>query len=389
MPAITLSNPASFFYLRDGKALKSISDLAIVLKTITDDSFAYHVTSEKNDFANWISDTFKEPQLATALRNARTKNQIREVLQRYLDKGHFVHETIIIGGGIAGMSAALYAARSRMDYLIISPDFGGQMNVSGEIENYPGMAHTNFAEFQDKFKEQMDVNGIVFTDETVTEIRKLPDGHFLVVTDAHRHETETVILCTGARARKLGVPGEAEFDKKGITYCHVCDGPLFKGRDVAIVGGGDAALEAAAGMLRIARKLYLITVNPKLIGKAYLLERVVGQENVTVIVNAKTTRILGNKSVTAIAVEQNGKEKILPVEGIIVEIGRVPNTEAAGKLCAIDSDGHIMVDRDQMTSVPGIFAAGDCADGHEYQYVISAGQAVTALLKAQKYLQQK
>lgn len=389
MPAITLTDKKAYFYLKTGIALKSISHLADTLISMTDDVFAYHVSTVKNDFANWVESTFREPQLATALRSTRSKAQTRELLQRFLKNGKFVLETIIIGGGIAGMSAALYAARSRMSYLIISPDFGGQMNVSGEIENYPGMTHTNFAEFQDKFKEQMDANGVVFVDETVRDIESLDNGQFLVVTEKNAYETETVILCSGARARKLNVPGEPEFEKKGLTYCHVCDGPLFKGKDVAIVGGGDAALEAAAGMLRIARKLYLVTINPAMKGKTYLLERVIGQPTVTVVSNAKTVRVVGEKSVTGLIVSQNGKEQTLPVQGVIVEIGRVPNTELVKTLCKIDEDGHVIIGKDMMTSVPGLFAAGDCADIHEYQYVISAGQAVTALLKAQKYLQQK
>jgi thioredoxin reductase len=389
MPAMTLNDSKRFFYLKDGKALRSIAELKAALDKMSEDLFNFHVAKDHNHFSNWVRDVFKEEHLADAMKKVHTNSQTAELLQRYLDKGHFVHEVIIIGGGIAGMSAALYAARGRLDYVIISPDFGGQMNVSGEIENYPGMAHTNFAEFQDKFQEQMKVNEIEFIDENVKEIKKLDDGHFLVVTDKAKYESESVILCTGARARHLNIPGEQEYEKKGVTYCHVCDGPLFKGRDVAIVGGGDAALEAAAGMLRIARKLYLITINPKMTGHEYLIERIVGQDNVEIVANAKTVKIVGEKQATGIIVEQNGKQRTLPVGGIIVEIGRVPNAELAKGLCDIDADGHIIIDKGMQTSVPGIFAAGDCADGHEYQYVISAGQAVTALLKAQRFLKRR
>ncbi|MBI4145565.1 FAD-dependent oxidoreductase [Candidatus Woesearchaeota archaeon] len=389
MPAITLTDSKKYFYLKNGKSLRSIAELAAGIDKLPDDVFNHHVSDKHNDFANWIKDVFNEEHLSEAMRKLRTRKQLSDLLKRFLEKGHFVHEVIIIGGGIAGMSAAVYAARGRMDYIIISPDFGGQMNVSGEIENYPGMAHTNFAEFQDRFREQMTANGIEFIDENVKGIKKLDDGHFFVITDKAKYESESIIVCTGARARRLNVPGETEFEKKGLTYCHVCDGPLFKNLDVAIVGGGDAALEAAAGMLRIARKLYLITINPNMTGHEYLVERVVGQEKVEVVANAKTVKIVGDKSVTGIVVEQNGKQRTLPVKGIIVEIGRIPNAEAVKGLCEIDADGHIMVGKDMMTSVPGIFAAGDCADGHEYQYAISAGQAVTALLKAQRYLRRR
>lgn len=386
MPAITLTDSKKHFYLKNGKALRSIAELAAIVESLPDDVFNHHVSERHNDFANWIKDVFKEEHLATAMRKLHTRKQLSDLLKRFIEKGHFVHEVIIIGGGIAGMSAALYASRGRMDYIIISPDFGGQMNVSGEIENYPGMAHTNFAEFMDKFREQMNVNEVEFIEESVKEIKKLEDGHFFVITDKNKYEGESVIVCSGARARRLNVPGEAEYEKKGLTYCHVCDGPLFKGLDVAIVGGGDAALEAAAGMLRIARKLYLITINPTMTGHEYLVERVVGQEKVEVVANAKTLKVVGEKSVSGIVVEQAGKQRTIPVKGVIVEIGRIPNAEVVKGLCEIDKDGHVIVGKDQMTSVPGIFAAGDCADGHEYQYVISAGQAVTALLKAQRFL---
>ncbi|HSU73095.1 MAG TPA: FAD-dependent oxidoreductase [Candidatus Binatia bacterium] len=389
MPAMTLNDSKKFFYLKDGKSLRSIAELANSLDKMADDLFAFHVAKDHNHFSNWVRDVFKEEHLADAMKKVHTNSQTGDLLKRYLDKGHFVHEIIIIGGGIAGMSAALYAARGRLDYIIISPDFGGQMNVSGEIENYPGMAHTNFAEFQDKFQEQMKVNEIEFIDEAVKEIKKLEDGHFMVVTDKSKYEGESIVICTGARARKLNIPGEQDYEKKGVTYCHVCDGPLFKGKPVAIVGGGDAALEAAAGMLRIASKLYLITINPQMTGHQYLIERVVGQDSVEIVSNAKTVKIVGEKAATGLVVEQNGKQRTIPVQGIIVEIGRVPNADVVKGLCDIDADGHIMVGKDQQTSVPGIFAAGDCADGHEYQYVISAGQAVTALLKAQRYIKRR
>ncbi len=389
MPAFTLTDSKKYFYLRTGKSLRSIAELSKSLDSIPDDVFNFHVNSERNDFASWIKDVFNESSLAAAMRKNPTRKQTGVLLKRFLAKGHFVHEVVIVGGGIAGMSAALYAARGRLDYVILASDFGGQMNVSGEIENYPGMAHTNFAEFQDKFREQMQANKIELTDETVQKIVKLNDGHFLVSTDKHRYESETVIICSGARARRLNVPGEAEYEKKGLTFCHVCDGPLFKGKDVVVIGGGDAALEAAAGMLRIARKLCVVTTNPAMKGHQYLLERVVGQPHVEIVANAKTVKIVGEKFVTGVVVEQQGKQRTLAAEGVVVEIGRVPNTDFVKGLCAIDDDGHIKVDKDMQTSVPGIFAAGDCADGHEYQYVISAGQAVTALLKASRYLNRR
>lgn len=389
MPAITLNDKNKYFYLNDGRAFKSVKELADALRELPKEVFEHHVSDKKNDFADWIKAVFKEEHLSVALKKVHTRKQTYDLLKRFVDKGHFVHETVIIGGGIAGMSAALYAARKRMDYLIISPDFGGQMTVAGEIENWPGQTHTNWEKFMADFKEQMESNEIKFVEEKVTEIKKLDDGHFNVVTDKAKYETETVIVCSGARARKLKVPGEDKYDKKGLTYCAICDGPLFKGRTVAVIGGGDAALESAEFLLRIVEKIYLITINEKMTGHEYLLERVLGQEKVEVIGNAKTKEILGDKMVTGIKIEQNGKERKIDLGGVFVEIGRIPDSGIVKGLCEIDKDGHIVVDKNCQTSVEDVYAAGDVSDIHEYQFSISAGQAVTALLKAARSIAKK
>lgn len=295
------------------------------------------------------------------------------------------YDTIIVGAGIAGITAAIYASRKRMNYLLISNNFGGQMNIAGDVENYPGIVKTTAAEFMKVLKKQLDYNKVKMTKGLVKKINKRKNG-FEVVTDKSKYETKTVILCTGARPRRLNVPGEIKFDKKGVTYCAICDGPVFSGMEVAVIGGGDAGLEAVDFLDNIVKKVYLLHDNSKLMAQKYLVERIDKNPKVEVILNAKTKEIYGKVAVQGLKYEQNKEIKDLKVKGVFVEIGRIPNTEVVKGLVAMDGHGHIKVGVQCDTSLPGVFAAGDCTNIHEYQYVISGGQGATALIKAARYL---
>lgn len=298
-----------------------------------------------------------------------------------------VYETIIIGAGIAGLTAAIYASRKRMNYLIFSEDFGGQINISGEIENYPGFAKTNWIEFGKRFQEQIKYNNIKINYESIKKITQSKDI-FEVKTDKKTYKTYTVILCSGARARELNVPGEKRLLGKGLTYCAICDGPLFKDKIVSVIGGGDSAMEAVDFLKNIVKKVYVITINPELRGHEYLIERVKKTKNAQIITNAATTEIIGDKLVTAIKYKQNNKIKQLAVQGVFVEIGRIPNTELVNGLVKRDNDRHVVVNKFSETNLPGFFAAGDCTDLHAYQFIIAAGQGCTALLRVVNYLHQ-
>lgn len=296
-----------------------------------------------------------------------------------------MYETVIIGAGISGLTAAIYASRKRMNFEILAKDFGGQFSVSGEVLNYPGIVKTTGADFRKTMEEQMEFNDIDVIEETVKEVQREVDN-FKVVTNENEYNTKTVIIATGSKPRKLGVPGEEELANKGVTYCSVCDGPLFSDMDVAIIGGGDSAMEAVDFMKDIASKIYLVTNEDKLRGHEYLQEKVKENSKVDIIYNAETKEILGDDFVSGMKYEQEGEEKKLDVKGVIIEIGRIPNTEPFKDLVDLDEHQHIKVDCQMHASMPGIFAAGDCASGHEYQYVISAGQGCMALLKAARYL---
>lgn len=298
-------------------------------------------------------------------------------------------DTVIIGAGISGLTAAMYASRKKMKFEIVSTNFGGQFMESGEVLNYPGIIKTTGAGFASLMDKQMKFNKVKLKLETAKEIRK-NGSNFTVVTGKNKYDARSVIIASGARPRELNVPGEKEYKNKGVTYCSICDGPLFANMDVAVVGGGDSALEAVDFLLNIARKIYLINIGEGLRAHEYLQERIQGQKKVEVINNAVTKEILGDrKKVTGLRYEQDGKGKEIKLGGIFVEIGRVPNTEFVKDLLSLDEHKHIIIDCTTHTLVPGIFAAGDCASGHEYQYVIAAGQGCMALIKAARYLASK
>ncbi len=297
-----------------------------------------------------------------------------------------MYETIIIGSGIAGMTAAIYASRKRMKFLFLAGEIGGQFLESGEVLNYPGIVKTTGAEFEKVMGEQLKFNEIeIKSGEMVKKIEK-KDDNFNVFTDKGEYETKSVIIATGARSRELNVPGEKDYKKKGVHYCAICDGPLFGGKDVAVIGGGDSALEAVDFLLDIVNKIYIINIGKEFKAQEYLQEKL-KSDKVEIVNGAKTKEILGDgKFVTGLKYEQEGEEKQIDVQGVFVQIGRMPNTDLVKNLVEIDEHGHIVIDCSTKTSVKGVFAAGDCASGHEYQYVIAAGQGCMALLKAAKYL---
>ncbi len=202
-----------------------------------------------------------------------------------------MYDTIIIGAGICGLTAAMYAARKKMKFEIITSQFGGQFMVSGEVLNYPGIVKTTGVELSSIMENQMEFNGVKVKDgETVKKVKKLK-GNFKVITDQGEYETKTVIIATGSNPRKLNVPGEEKFAKKGVAYCSICDGPLFKDKVVTVVGGGASALEAVDFLKDIVKKMYLIVKGDKFTGHEYLIERVQKNPKVEVLFNTDTKEI--------------------------------------------------------------------------------------------------
>lgn len=296
-----------------------------------------------------------------------------------------VYDLIIVGAGPAGITAAVYAARQKLDLLVIAKDVGGQAIWSSDIENYTGYQLVTGVELVGKFEEHLrKFNVPLQVGEEVSDVTK-KEQLFEVKTDKAVYQSRTVIIASGKVPRLLGIPGEKEFRNRGVTYCATCDGPLFSNMDVAIIGGGNSALDATLQMMKIARKIYLIDTNPKLKGDAIMIDKVTQSDKVTVLTNTKTLEILGETMVKGIVVEENAKRRQLDVQGIFIEVGFVPSSKVVSEI-ARNSANEIKVERGNTTNIPGIFAAGDVTDVADKQIIIAAGEGAKAAISAFKYL---
>lgn len=296
-----------------------------------------------------------------------------------------LYDLIVAGAGPAGITAAVYAARKRMKLLVLTGDVGGQAAWSGDIENYTGYQFITGPELVSKFEEHMRKYSIDFHEgEMVTGIEKSGDI-IKVKTRNGEYRTRTAIIASGKVSRELGVSGEKEFKNRGVTYCATCDGPIFSGKDVAVIGGGNSALDASLQMIKIAKMVYIINNTEQLGGDAVMREKVQGAPNVRIINSAKVTAVTGDKMVSAINVRTKSGEETIPVEGIFVEIGLAANSSFAGPV-EKNEHGEIKVNCKNETNVPGIFAAGDVTDVSEKQIIIAAGEGSKAALSAFKYI---
>ena len=296
-----------------------------------------------------------------------------------------MYDLIVAGAGPAGITASVYAARKRMSLLVITRDIGGQAALSGEIENYTGYQFISGPELVAKFEQHLKKYGIELKEnEEVKEVEK-KDNSILIKTGKGNYEAKTAVIASGKRSRELGVAGEAEFKNRGLTYCATCDGPLFAGKDVAVIGGGNSALDAALQLINIAGHIYIVNITSTLGGDSIMREKVSASEKVSVLNDTRTTAIRGDKMVSAIEVKTKDAEKTLAVQGVFVEIGLTPNSEFAKEL-EKNEWGEIKVNCRNETSIPGIFAAGDVTDVPEKQIIVAAGEGAKAALGAFRYL---
>ena len=287
------------------------------------------------------------------------------------------------------MTAAVYAARKRLDAVLISKDLGGQAMWTGRVENYMGYQYIEGFELMSKFEEQVKQFPLEQKiGSQAVSLRRI-DGGFEVVSDNNeRYQAKAAIIATGKRPRSLNVPGEERLKGKGVTYCAICDGPVFAGQKVAVIGGGNSALEAADDMSRIAEQVYVVSVT-LFTGDKILVEKVQGASNVTVFLEHEVLSISGETLADGIEIRdlKTRKQKRLDVSGIFVEIGLVPNSDLVKGLVALNEQGEIVVNCRSETDVPGLFAAGDVTTVPEKQIVISAGEGAKAALQAHKYIQ--
>lgn len=300
-----------------------------------------------------------------------------------------MYQLIIIGAGPAGMTAAVYAARKKLNALLISGDIGGQVLWTAGVENYMGYQFIEGHELMKKFEEQVKQFPLdIKTGERVSSLSQT-NGGFEVRTDKGEiYDAKATMIATGKRPRQLNVPGEEKLKGRGVTYCAICDGPLFAGENVAVIGGGNSALEAAEDMVKIAEHVHLISLTP-LTGDQILIDKVTGANNLTMFLEHEVLEIKGESRVEAIKIRdlKSEQERELDVGGIFIEIGLIPNSEPFKGIVRLNRLGEIKVNCANETGVTGLFAAGDVTNVPEKQIVVAAGEGAKAALKAHHYLQ--
>ncbi|NCO04804.1 MAG: FAD-dependent oxidoreductase [Candidatus Magasanikbacteria bacterium] len=307
-----------------------------------------------------------------------------------------LYDLIIIGAAAAGCSASIYASRRQLKYAVITKDIGGEVALSGEVENWPGIIHTTGIQLANDFEKHMkSYNPEIALGFGVEKIEQDGNTHIVYAKSFSGEEkiyrTKTVIIATGIHPRELNIPGEKKLNGRGVTYCTVCDGPLYKNKITTTIGAGNAALESALMLSKISSKAYLVTKYkdsketnggfPR--GENILIEKVKKEKNIEIIYNAITTEITGDNVVQGITYknQETGEETTVKTNGVMVHIGVIPNSSFVEKI-EKDKIGQIKVNTRCETNIKGVFAAGDVTDNQYNQIVIAAGQGVTAALSA-------
>lgn len=301
-----------------------------------------------------------------------------------------MYDIIIIGSGPAGLSAAIYAQRACLDTIVIEKNgiSGGQVLNTWEVDNYPGFPGVTGFELSRQFREHANKLGARVVQDEVVQV-ELSGNVKKVVCEEETYEARCVILASGAHHRTLEVPGEEELRGAGVSYCATCDGAFFRGRTVAVVGGGDAALEDAIFLARMCEKVYIVHRRDKLRGAKRLQERLQALENIEFVWNSETAAIEGNGQVEALRLRQTqtGEERRLDVDGVFIAVGIAPESELYAGQLELDEQGYIRADESGQTSVPGVFAAGDVRTKALRQILTAASDGANCVTSAERYLQ--
>lgn len=294
-----------------------------------------------------------------------------------------MYDLVIVGAGPAGMTSAIYSARQKLKTLIISKDFGGQMAQKAvEIENYPGFEKITGFDLISKMENQ--VKNVDVVREKVIEVKKENDIFFLKTEGDKVFQSKVVIIAIGAEPRRLNVLGEANYLGRGVSYCSTCDGPLFKNKEVAIIGGGDAGFETAIFMKNYASKIYILEQEETVKASIDNQKKASGIE---VITSARLKEIKGDNFVNQIVFELSGKEKTLDVKGVFIQAGYIPETSFLGDLVELNEKKEIIVNFETFeTKTRGLFAVGDVNCGKVKQIVVACGQGATAVIHGYKYI---
>jgi len=322
-------------------------------------------------------------RIEQALREAHGHRHVRKA-----EPDH-QYDVIIVGGGTAAMSAAIYAARKSLDVLLIAADLGGQINYTALVENYLGLPNIDGKEMVEQFVMHMEQFSIAEAlGAAVVKVESNDNLFTVIMENKKKYMTKSVIYCAGKQYRKLGVPGEDRFTGRGVAFCATCDAPLYKGKKVAVVGGGNSAFTSARDLLNFATEIHLIHRRDTFRADGELVREVRSAKHVKVHTNTVVREILGEEKLTGIRLQSVSGDQAedLQVDGVFLEIGLVPNTTPVKELVNLNKNGEIVTTRENKTSLPGLFAAGDATDLPEKQIIIAAGEGAKAALTAYNYL---
>ena len=299
-----------------------------------------------------------------------------------------MYDIIIIGAGMAGMTAALYALRTGKTVLILEAEtVGGQIANSPRVENYPTIEAIGGSELSNRLFEQVLALGCEFELERVTHIEKVAQRHFVVTTQYGTHLAKSIILAGGAKHRPLGLEREQELVGKGVSYCAVCDGPFFKDEDVALIGGANSALQYALSLAGYCRNVHMLVMLDYFMGEQSLIQAVQSTPNVHIYMGTVCTRFLGEDAVEGVHIRNTNGEADIPVKGVFVAIGQMPDNKAFENLVQLDRQGYIVADESCRTSTEGVFVAGDCRTKTVRQLTTAAADGAVAAIAACAYLQ--
>lgn len=303
-----------------------------------------------------------------------------------------LYDCVIVGGGPAGLTAGLYCARAKMNTLLLEKStLGGQIAITDLVENYPGFPEgISGKQLTSLFKRQAEKFGLNIAKGEVTKIERVNKEIFLYLRTGERIKSKTVILTVGSNPRRLGVPGEEEFLNRGVSYCATCDGALFDGVPIAVVGGGDSATQESLFLTRFGSVVYLIHRRDKLRAQKHLQERVFSNPKIKFIPNKVVQEIRGNATVEKLILRDTITNQLseLPVEGVFIFVGLEPNTGFLRGTVNLDDRGYILTDERMRTNVEGVFAAGDCRSGATGQVAVAVGEGCIAAIEAEKYIQE-
>jgi thioredoxin-disulfide reductase len=299
------------------------------------------------------------------------------------------YDLIIIGGGPAGITAGIYAARKKLRTLLLAKDFVGQTGKTNEVENYPGFSKINGLDLMKKFEEHLKKFFFEIKKQKVIKIEKMGQGFLIKTEEKEKFLTKTIIVATGRDPRPLEVEGEKEYIGRGVSYCSICDAPFFRNKAVAVIGGGNSGFSAALDLVKYAKRIFIFERSNKLLADEILQEQVEKEEKIEIHIKTEIKKIEGNNKVQDLIYQNLRTQKIyqVPIDGVFVQIGSIPATEFLKSLVKFNRDDEIKVDFETCaTSYPGIWAAGDVNNGKWKQIVIAAGDGARAALAVYEYL---